>query len=385
MRLYETSPGFEDRLRMTLDEGCADQVPIKVFGIGGGGCNAVNRMIEAGVRGVHFIAANTDFQSLRLSKAPVKIQLGAKLTAGRGAGADPEVGRKAALEDTDKILEQLEGAEMTFVTAGMGGGTGTGGAPVVGALAKEMGALTIAVVTKPFRFEGVWRLSQAEKGFEELKDSVDSVVAVLNDRLLSAVPPGTSMMDALDLADDFLRQAVQGTTDLINTPGRINLDFAHVKNVLEDSGFALMGTGYSDSEKRAKDAAFEAIHHPLLEEKAIRRAQGVLVNVTGSRDLALEEVTEACGMIQREADSKARIAVGSVRDDSLERAVRITVIAAGCDSGELSNKSRPSPTNGATDKTGTEERYFENESHVAPEDLEIPAYLRFPPDDSDQR
>ena len=384
MRLYETSPGIENRPRMTLDEGCADQIPIKVVGIGGGGCNAVNRMIEAGVRGVHFIAANTDFQSLRSSKAPVKIQLGAKLTAGRGAGADPEVGRRAAHEDTDKILEQLEGAEMTFVTAGMGGGTGTGGAPVVGTLAKEMGALTIAVVTKPFHFEGAWRLSQAEEGFEELKDCVDSVVAVLNDRLLSAVPPGTSMMDALDLADDFLRHAVQGTTDLINTPGRMNLDFAHVKSVLEDSGFALMGTGYSDGERRAKDAAFEAIHHPLLEERAFRNAQAILVNVSGSRDLSIEEVTEACGLIQEEADSKARIAFGSVRDDSLERKVKITVIAAGCDIGELSKNSQTSPVKRAADNKSTEERSLQDESHGAPEDPEIPAYLRFPPDCSDR-
>ncbi|MDX6288673.1 MAG: cell division protein FtsZ, partial [Blastocatellia bacterium] len=258
---------------------------IKVIGVGGGGGNAVNRMIDSGIEGIEFVVANTDLQALKRSRASVKIQLGGRLTKGLGAGADPEVGRQAALEDTDKIIEVLEGSDMVFVTTGLGGGTGTGGAPIVASLATELGALTVAVVTKPFLFEGRRRLQQAEHGLSELHESVDTVITIPNERLFGAVPQGASFADAFKAADDVLRQAVQGISDLITVPGLINLDFADVRTIMQGMGMALMGTGYARGENRAVEATQEAISSPLLEEASIKGARGVLINITGGHDL----------------------------------------------------------------------------------------------------
>src|SRR5213078_3009226 len=280
---------------------------IKVIGVGGGGGNAVNRMIAAKVEGVEFMVANTDLQALEVSQAPVKIQLGTKLTKGLGAGANPEIGRRAALEDTDKIIDALEGADMVFVTTGLGGGTGTGGAPIVASLATELGALTVAVVTKPFLFEGRRRLQQAEQGLSELHESVDTVIIIPNERLFSAVPEGASFADAFKAADDVLRQAVQGISDLITVPGLINLDFADVRTIMQGMGMALMGTGYARGENRAIEATQEAISSPLLEEASIKGARGVLINITGGHDLTLCEVNNAASIVRQEADEDANI------------------------------------------------------------------------------
>ncbi|HKG20695.1 MAG TPA: cell division protein FtsZ, partial [Blastocatellia bacterium] len=263
---------------------------IKVIGIGGGGGNAVNRMIEAGIEGVQFLVANTDLQALKNSRASIKIQIGEKLTRGLGAGGDPEVGRQSALEDTDKIIEVLEGADMVFITTGMGGGTGTGSAPIIASLATELGALTVAVVTKPFRFEGRRRQRQAEQGLNELRECVDTVITIPNERLLNAVSKGTPFLESFKLADDVLRQAVQGISDIITVPGLINVDFADVKTIMAGMGIALMGTGSAAGENRALEATQRAISSPLLEEASIEGAKGLLVNVTGGTDLTLFEV-----------------------------------------------------------------------------------------------
>jgi cell division protein FtsZ len=302
---------------------------IKVIGVGGGGGNAVNRMIDAGIEGIEFVVANTDLQALKRSRASTKIQLGGRLTKGLGAGADPEVGRQAALEDTDKIIEVLEGSDMVFVTTGLGGGTGTGGAPIVASLATELGALTVAVVTKPFQFEGRRRLQQAEQGLSELHESVDTVITIPNERLFSAVAQGASFADAFKAADDVLRQAVQGISDLITVPGLINLDFADVRTIMQGMGMALMGTGYARGENRAVEATQEAISSPLLEEASIAGARGVLINITGGHDLTLFEVNEAATIVRREADEDANIIFGHVIDESMADAMKITVIATG--------------------------------------------------------
>src|SRR5438128_36622 len=302
---------------------------IKVIGVGGGGGNAVNRMIDTGIEGIEFVVANTDLQALKRSRAPVKIQLGGRLTKGLGAGADPEVGRQAALEDTDKIIEVLEGSDMVFVASGVGGGSGTGGAPIVASLATELGALTVAVVTKPFLFEGRRRAQQAEQGLRELHESVDTVITIPNERLFAAVSETATIGAAFKAADDILRQAVQGISDLITVPGFINLDFADVRTIMQGMGMALMGTGYARGENRAIEATQEAISSPLLEEASIKGAKGVLINITGGPDLTLHEVNVAATIVRQEADEDANIIFGHVIDESMADAMKITVIATG--------------------------------------------------------
>jgi cell division protein FtsZ len=304
---------------------------IKVIGIGGGGGNAVNRMIEAGIEGIEFLVANTDLQALKRSRAPIKIQLGSRLTKGLGAGADPGVGREAALEDTDKIIEVLEGADMVFVTTGMGGGTGTGAAPIIASLATELNCLTVAVVTKPFQFEGRRRMQQAEHGLRELRECVDTVITIPNERLLHTVEKGASLSDSFRIADDVLRQAVQGISDLITVPGLINLDFADVKAIMSGMGMALMGAGHAFGENRAIEATQQAISSPLLEEASIQGAKGVLINITGGSDLTLFEVNAAATIIREAADEDANIIFGAVIDDAMRDQMRITVIATGFD------------------------------------------------------
>lgn len=321
----------ENPVRFLFDEERTVGACIKVIGVGGGGSNAVNRMIDAGVEGVEFLVANTDVQALQESKAPVKIQIGTKLTKGLGAGADPEIGREAALEDTEKIIEALEGADMIFVTTGMGGGTGTGAAPIVARLAAELGGLTVAVVTKPFAFEGRKRMAQADLGLANLQESVDTVITIPNEQLLATLERGTSLFDAFHIADDILRQAVQGISDLITVPGLINLDFADVKTVMHGMGMALMGTGVASGENRAVEAARRAISNRLLEEESIQGAKGVLINITGGNDLLLHEVSEAAEIIYEAADSEANIIFGAVRDERIKDEVKITVIATGFD------------------------------------------------------
>jgi cell division protein FtsZ len=304
---------------------------IKVIGIGGGGGNAVNRMIEAGIEGIEFLVANTDLQALKRSHAPIKIQLGGKLTKGLGAGANPNIGREAALEDTEKIIEVLEGADMVFVTTGLGGGTGTGAAPIIASLATELNALTVAVVTKPFLFEGKRRMLQAEQGLRELRESVDTVITIPNERLLHTVDRGMTLADSFRVADDVLRQAVQGISDLITVPGLINLDFADVKAIMAGMGLALMGAGRASGERRAMEATQQAISSPLLEEATIEGAKGVLINITGGSDLTLYEVNEASSIIREAAHEDANIIFGAVIDENLADEMKITVIATGFD------------------------------------------------------
>src|SRR6476469_4564854 len=326
MSEQNTSP-----LRLKLDEEGRTGARIKVVGVGGGGSNAVNRMVQAGLDGVEFIIANTDLQALKLSGAPHKIQIGAKLTKGLGAGADPNVGRQAALEDTEKLSEALDGADRVVVRTGLGGGTGTGAAPVIASLASELGALTIAVVTKPFKFEGRKRQLQAEQGLEELRDCVDTVITIPNERLLATIARTTSLTDAFSSADDVLRQAIQGISDLILVPGLINLDFADVKTIMSGMGLAIMGTGRAEGEGRAMTAASAAISSPLLEDAAVKGARGVIINVTGGPDLSLVEVSEASAVIQEAAHEEANIIFGAVVDPKMEGKVKITVIATGFD------------------------------------------------------
>jgi cell division protein FtsZ len=329
MITFDERPG-DGSLAVTLEE---EQIParIKVVGVGGGGGNAVNRMIQAGIKGVEFLVANTDLQAMRHALAPVKLQIGGKLTKGLGAGANPEIGKQAALEDTDRILEALSGADMIFITTGMGGGTGTGAAPIIASLAAELGALTVAVVTKPFGFEGKRRRVQAEQGIRALRDTVDTLITIPNERLLNFVERGTSLGDAFKIADDILRQAVQGISDLITVPGEINLDFADVKTIMHGMGMALMGTGVSSGEHRAVEAAQRAISSPLLEEASIEGAKGVLINVTGGPDMTLFEVHEAASIIQEAADEEANIIFGTVIDPRMKDEVKVTVIATGFD------------------------------------------------------
>src|SRR3990167_1672162 len=302
---------------------------IKVIGIGGGGGNAVNTMISARLTGVDFIVANTDAQAIEASRAPVKIQLGEKITKGLGARANPEIGRRAALEDQERIREFLAGADMIFITAGMGGGTGTGGAPIIAKLAREVEALTVGVVTKPFLFEGKRRMRQAEEGIHELKQSVDTLIVIPNQRLLSIAAKTTTMLEAFQKADDVLLQAVRGISDLIITPGLINLDFADVRTVMAEMGLAMMGAASASGENRAVEAARKAISSPLLEDISIHGAKGVLINITGGPDLCLYEVNEAATMIQEEAHEDANIIFGAVIDERMKDEIRITVIATG--------------------------------------------------------
>jgi cell division protein FtsZ len=318
----------EAGIRMSFSEEL-QPAKIKVIGVGGGGCNAVNRMIRAKLEGVEFITANTDLQALKLSQAPVKLQLGAKLTKGLGAGANPEVGRKAALEDTEKIIEALEGSDMIFITSGLGGGTGSGAAPVVASLASELGALSVAVVTKPFAFEGKRRMMQAEQALQELVGAVDTVIVIPNERLMETVERGTSFFDAFRIADDILRQAVQGISDIITVPGIINRDFADVKAIMSGQGYAVMGTAVATGTNRAVDAANRAIASPLLEDNSIQGAQGILINISGSSSLTLHEVHEASSVIQKAAHENANIIFGAVQDDNMKDSIKITVIAAG--------------------------------------------------------
>jgi len=358
---------------------------IKVIGVGGGGGNAVNRMIEAGIEGIEFLVANTDLQALKRSRAPIKIQLGGKLTKGLGAGANPDVGRHAALEDTEKIIEALEGADMVFVTTGLGGGTGTGAAPIIASLATELNALTVAVVTKPFSFEGKRRMLQAELGLRELRECVDTVITIPNERLLHTVERNVSLQDSFKLADDVLRQAVQGISDLITVPGLINLDFADVKSIMAGMGMALMGAGRASGENRAVSATQEAISSPLLEEASIQGAKGVLINITGGNDLTLYEVNEASTIIREAADEDANIIFGAVIDETLRDEMKITVIATGFDKdiadlGMVPNPnalpvapSRYIPRPGATDNLPARPPVI---SPTRSDDLDVPAFIR---------
>ncbi len=313
---------------------------IKVIGVGGGGNNAVDRMVDSGIRGVDFITVNTDRQQLLKSKAPTKIQIGEKITRGLGAGANPDIGAQSAEESKSEIAEALRGADMVFVTAGMGGGTGTGAAPIVAACAKEMGILTIGVVTKPFTFEGKKRLSQAERGIESLKGKVDTLVVIPNDKLLQIIDRKTSIVEAFKMADDVLRQGVQGISDLIAVPGLVNLDFADVKTIMLNTGIAHMGIGRACGENRAEDAAKQAVQNPLL-ESSIEGARGVIINITGGANLGLHEVNTAAELIQRSVDPEANIIFGAVIDETLEEDLVITVIATGFEKGGQAAGSTP--------------------------------------------
>lgn len=365
---------------------------IKVIGVGGGGNNAVNRMVDAQLKGVEFIAVNTDKQALYTSKAEYKIQIGEKLTRGLGAGANPEVGKRAAEESKDEIVKLLQGADMVFVTAGMGGGTGTGAAPVVAQLAKEMGILTVGVVTKPFAFEGKIRMKNAESGIAELKSRVDTLITIPNDRLLQIVQKNTSMLDAFSIADDVLKQGIQSISDLIAVPGLINLDFADVKSIMKEKGLAHMGIGSASGENRAIDAARQAIQSPLL-ETSIKGAKGVLLNITGGSNLGLFEINEASSLVQESCDSEANIIFGaSIRED-LGDEIMITVIATGFESGQDmtldlddNKKSRPdtrASLNTTVKKQEEKEEAIEvereevkNTSIIEEDDMEIPTFLR---------
>ncbi|RBP45561.1 cell division protein FtsZ [Garciella nitratireducens] len=336
---------------------------IKVIGCGGGGNNAVNRMIEAGLQGVEFVALNTDKQALLLSQANYTIQIGEKITKGLGAGANPEIGQRSAEESKDEIYKVLEGSDMVFITAGMGGGTGTGAAPVVASIAKELGILTVGVVTKPFTFEGRKRMTQAEKGIEELKSKVDTLVTIPNDRLLQVVEKKTSLGDAFKIADDVLLQGVQGISDLIAVPGLINLDFADVKTIMEDTGLAHMGIGQASGENRAAEAAQKAIESPLL-ETSIQGAKGVLLNITGGSQLGLFEVNQAAELVANAADPDVNLIFGAVIDESLQEDIKITVIATGFENIHSQSFDEVASTLNKSDR------------NLKANDLDIPTFLR---------
>ena len=354
----------ETGIRLSFSEENQQGARIKVIGVGGGGCNAVNRMIRAKVEGVEFIAANTDLQALKLSQAAIKLQIGGKLTKGLGAGANPEVGRKAALEDTDKIIEALEGADMVFLTTGLGGGTGSGAAPVVASLASELGALTVAVVTKPFAFEGKRRQQQAEQALSELVGCVDTVIVIPNERLMETVEAGTSFFEAFRIADDILRQAVQGISDIITIPGIINRDFADVRTIMQGQGYAVMGTAVASGANRAVDAANRAINSPLLEDNSIQGAQGILINISGSSSLTINEVHEASSVIQKAAHENANIIFGAVMDEAMKEQVKITVIAAGFRAAARRQPHQKPEFLPKTWKAGREEQVAEEQADV---------------------
>ena len=345
---------------------------IKVVGVGGGGTNAVTRMVEAGLSGVDFIAVNTDAQALLMAEADVKIQIGSQGTRGLGAGADPAVGLAAATESRDELKEALKGADMVFVTAGEGGGTGTGGAPVLAELAKEVGALTVGVVTRPFSFEGRKRGEQAERGLESLRDRVDTLIVIENDRLLQVVEKRTSIVDAFRMADDVLRQGVQGITDLITVPGLVNLDFADVRTIMTDAGSALMGIGSASGENRAAEAARAAVSSPLL-EASIEGATGILLNITGGSDIGLFEVNEAAEVVTSAADANANVIFGAVIDESKGDEVAVTVIATGFGGERARRRRRPeTPSILSDEPAAPREEKFEGTD----EDLDVPSFLR---------
>ena len=361
-----------DDNNITMMDGTAT---IKVIGVGGAGNNAVNRMIDAGIKGVDFIAVNTDRQALQTSKAGTKIQIGEKITRGLGAGANPDIGAQSAEESKAEVAEVLRGADMVFVTAGMGGGTGTGAAPIVAQAAKEMGILTIGVVTKPFTFEGKKRLSQAERGIESLKGKVDTLVVIPNDKLLQIIDRKTSIIEAFKMADDILRQGVQGISDLIAIPGLVNLDFADVKTIMLNQGMAHMGVGTATGENRAEDAAKEAIQSPLL-ETSIEGAKGVIINITGGEDLGLHEVNTAAELVQRSVDPEANIIFGTVTDTTMMDEIKITVIATGFEKNEpitsigvdnIVSKTWEKKINSIPSST---------DSSSSQNDLDIPSFLR---------
>ena len=365
---------YDENSNLTMMDGTAT---IKVIGVGGAGNNAVNRMLELGIKSVDFIAVNTDRQALQKSKANTKIQIGEKITRGLGAGANPDIGAQSAEESKTELSEVLRGADMVFVTAGMGGGTGTGAAPIVAGLAKEMGILTIGVVTKPFTFEGKKRLAQAERGIESLKTKVDTLIVIPNDKLLQIIDRKTSMSEAFLMADDVLRQGVQGISDLITVTGTVNLDFADVKTIMLNTGMAHMGTGHASGENKAEDAAKEAIQSPLL-ETSIEGARGVIINITGGEDLGLQEVNTAAELIQRSVDPEANIIFGTVIDPNMSDEIKITVIATGFDGQEEIKAPRIDPI-------GTASKPWEKKVSSIPStqdlntsqnDLDIPSFLR---------
>jgi cell division protein FtsZ len=344
---------------------------IKVVGVGGGGSNAVNRMVDAGLSGVEFIAVNTDAQALLMCDADLKIHVGAKVTRGLGAGADPVVGHAAAQESRDELKESLKGADMVFVTAGEGGGTGTGGAPIVAELARELDALTVGVVTRPFGFEGRKRADQAERGIDELRERVDTLIVIENDRLLQVVEKKTPIMDAFRLADDVLRQGVQGITDLITVPGIVNLDFADVRTIMTDAGSALMGIGVASGENRAAEAARTAVSSPLLEE-SIEGATGILLNITGGSEIGLFEVNEAAEVVTSAADQNANVIFGAVIDDNLKEEVRVTVIATGFGGGARRRRRETQAGADAPVPAGFAREGFD----LRDDTLDVPAFLR---------
>jgi cell division protein FtsZ len=353
---------------------------IKVVGVGGGGTNAVNRMVDAGLRGVEFIAANTDAQALAMCDADIKLNIGHELTKGLGAGANPEVGQGAAAESRDQIKEALKGADMVFVTAGEGGGTGTGAAPVIADIAKnEIGALTVGVVTRPFSFEGTQRARQAQEGIQKLREYVDTAIVIPNEKLLAIVERRTSILDAFREADNVLRQGVQGITDLITIPGLINLDFADVRTIMRDAGTALMGIGSAGGENRAAEAAKMAISSPLLEE-SVEGAMGILLNITGGHDLGLFEVNEAAEIVQSAADSNSNIIFGAVIDDSMGEDVRVTVIATGFDHGQPSIRQggraqRPTPDASRRREVSMDDRQ-RSSLEIRDDEIDIPSFLK---------
>jgi cell division protein FtsZ len=385
-----------NELKYEIQEDAQAGARIKVVGVGGGGCNAVARMANAGLEGVEFHAINTDAQALAACPVPNKLQIGAKITGGLGAGARPEAGREAALENTDRIIEILQGADLVFVTAGLGGGTGTGAAPVVASLAKELDALTVAVVTKPFAFEGIPRRKVADQGLTKLAESVDTVIAIPNDRLLALVPRGTSFFEAFKAADDLLRQAVQGISDIIVTPGLINRDFADIKAIMSGMGYAMMGTAVAKGENAVVEAAKQAINCPLLEDSRITGSRGILINITGSSGLGFHEVNEACTLIREAAEcDDVLVNFGVILNESMADAVKVTVIATGLQP-ENAPVVRPSAASffeaeppepivvaaPAADVEPREEIEIEEPAAAAaeagfdPEDLDVPAYLR---------
>ena len=405
MITMDDKPGRKiEPIRVSFDDAVPPTAKIRVMGVGGGGGNAVNRMIAANVAGVEFLAANTDCQALRASRAPLKLQLGMKLTKGLGAGANPEVGKSAALEDREQILRALSGADMVFITTGLGGGTGTGAAPIIAELAREAGALVVAVVTKPFAFEGRRRRSQADEGLAALRQVVDTVITIPNDKLLHTVEKGTPLAEAFQMADDILRQAVQGISDLITVPGEINLDFADVKTIMSGMGMALMGTGIAEGEHRAIEAAQRAISSPLLEDTSIHGARGVLINITGGEDMTLHEVSESANIIQEASDPDANIIFGTVIDRGMQGRVKVTVIATGFSRDDVragqsvssnSRQSRPAvaispdvavpgrPSRGFMRRGQTEEMELDAaDQGFTPnfvklkDDLDVPAFLR---------
>jgi len=387
-------------LRIALDDARPDGASIKVVGVGGGGGNAVNRMISTGIDGVEFVVANTDCQALKSNRAPVKIQLGQKLTHGLGAGANPEIGRSAALEDTEKLVEALGGTDMVFVTMGLGGGTGTGAGPIIANLARETGTLVVAVVTLPFSFEGRRRRIVADEGLTALRQVVDTVITIPNDKLLHTVEKSTSLSESFVMADDILRQAVQGISDLITVPGEINLDFADVKTVMSGMGMALMGTGIAEGEHRAVEAAQRAISSPLLEDASIHGAKGILINITGGEDMTLHEISEAANIIQEAADPDANIIFGTVIDRAQQGKLKVTVIATGfareesrgvgltpsrqtarlpletaAESGESGERPRFFRPDAGLEFDATDDGFTPNFSKMK-DDLDVPAFLR---------